>query len=52
MLFGAERLQNVGGNLGSCIKDFRRSFKDKDAIDDKSEITMIEKVGLQEGLLR
>ena len=28
LLFGAKRLRNVGGDLGSAIKGFRRAVKD------------------------
>lgn len=28
LLFGTKRLKNLGGDLGSAMKDFRKSFKD------------------------
>lgn len=30
LLFGAKRLRNVGGDLGSAIKGFRGAMKDKE----------------------
>lgn len=30
MLFGTKRLRGLGGDLGSAIKGFRESIKDKD----------------------
>ena len=34
ILFGAKRLKNVGGDLGSAIKGFKKAVKDED---DKKE---------------
>jgi sec-independent protein translocase protein TatA len=40
LLFGAKRLRNVGGDLGSAIKGFKKAMKDgdkakgNDALDD------------------
>ena len=34
LLFGAKRLRNVGSDLGSAVKGFKKSIKDED---DKSE---------------
>ncbi|HIE40889.1 MAG TPA: twin-arginine translocase TatA/TatE family subunit [Thiomicrorhabdus sp.] len=34
VLFGAKRLKNVGGDLGSAIKGFKKAVKDED---DKKE---------------
>ncbi|MCB1608513.1 MAG: twin-arginine translocase TatA/TatE family subunit [Xanthomonadales bacterium] len=28
LLFGTKRLKNLGGDLGSAMRDFRKSFKD------------------------
>ena len=51
LLFGAKRLRNVGGDLGSAIKGFRSAVKDGDKdkadadnqkLDEKSEGTVIE----------
>jgi len=30
VLFGAKRLRNLGGDLGSAIKGFRQAMKDED----------------------
>ncbi len=30
VLFGAKRLKNVGGDLGSAIKGFKKAVKDED----------------------
>ncbi len=35
LLFGAKRLRNIGGDLGSAVKGFRTAIKDEDK--DKSE---------------
>lgn len=31
LLFGAKRLRNVGGDLGSAVKGFKKAMKDEDA---------------------
>lgn len=36
LLFGAKRLRNVGGDLGSAIKGFRSAMKDGTAEEKKS----------------
>ncbi len=30
LLFGAKRLRNIGGDLGSAVKGFRSAIKDED----------------------
>jgi len=30
VLFGAKRLRNVGGDLGSAVKGFRKAMKDEE----------------------
>lgn len=30
MLFGTKRLRNIGGDLGSAVKGFRKSMQDDD----------------------
>lgn len=38
LLFGTKKLRNVGGDLGSAIKNFKKSVKDEQQVaDDKSE---------------
>lgn len=38
LLFGTKKLRNVGGDLGSAIKNFKKSVKDEQPVaDDKSE---------------
>lgn len=34
VLFGAKRLKNVGGDLGSAIKGFKNAVKEEDKKDD------------------
>ncbi len=34
LLFGAKRLRNVGGDLGSAVKGFKSAMKDGEAGDD------------------
>ncbi|SMN16995.1 Twin-arginine translocation protein TatA [uncultured Candidatus Thioglobus sp.] len=40
LLFGGKRLKNIGGDLGSAIKGFKKSMKDSDnnKLDDKDDI--------------
>jgi len=37
LLFGTKKLRNVGGDLGGAIKNFKKSVKDEEAVDDKSD---------------
>ncbi|MDH5355314.1 MAG: twin-arginine translocase TatA/TatE family subunit [Gammaproteobacteria bacterium] len=38
LLFGTKKLRNVGGDLGSAIKNFKKSVKDEQQVaEDKSE---------------
>jgi sec-independent protein translocase protein TatA len=37
MLFGTKRLRNIGGDLGSAIKGFRKSMQADDDSADKSD---------------
>ena len=37
LLFGTKKLRNVGGDLGSAIKNFKKSVKDEKVDDDKSD---------------
>ena len=37
LLFGTKKLRNVGGDLGSAIKNFKKSVKEEEAVDDKSD---------------
>ena len=38
MLFGTKRLRNLGGDLGSAVKGFRKSMQgDVDPVDEKSD---------------
>lgn len=40
MLFGTKRLRNLGGDLGSAVKGFRKSMQgDEDPADEKSDDT-------------
>ncbi|MCH9692067.1 MAG: twin-arginine translocase TatA/TatE family subunit [Gammaproteobacteria bacterium] len=36
LLFGTKRLRNLGGDLGSAIKGFKKSMKD-DGVEDETE---------------
>lgn len=40
LLFGGKRLKNIGGDLGSAIKGFKKSMTDNESskLDDKDEI--------------
>ncbi len=35
LLFGTKKLRNVGGDLGSAIKNFKKSVKDEEVGKDK-----------------
>ena len=37
MLFGTKRLKNLGGDLGSAVKGFRKSMSDDDSSDSPVE---------------
>ena len=37
LLFGTKKLRNVGGDLGGAIKNFKKSVKDEEAVDDKND---------------
>jgi len=37
LLFGTKKLRNVGGDLGGAIKNFKKSVKEEEAVDDKSD---------------
>lgn len=39
LIFGGKRLKNIGGDLGSAIKGFKKSMKDgEEQIDNKDEV--------------
>jgi sec-independent protein translocase protein TatA len=42
LLFGAKRLRNVGGDLGSAIKGFKSAMKDGSEKKDKPQERVIE----------
>ena len=42
MLFGTKRLRNIGGDLGSAIKGFKKSMKDEEQADEKLESSATE----------
>ena len=37
LLFGTKKLRNVGGDLGSAIKNFKKSVKEEETVDEKSD---------------
>ena len=37
MIFGTKRLKNIGGDLGSAIKGFKKSMADDDAAESTSD---------------
>ncbi|MBO9469642.1 twin-arginine translocase TatA/TatE family subunit [Endozoicomonas sp. G2_2] len=39
LIFGTKRLRNLGGDLGSALKDFRGAMKDSEAEDEKDTTT-------------
>ncbi len=46
MIFGTKRLRNIGGDLGSAIKGFKKGLKEEEpaAVEDKSEKSDTENV--------
>jgi len=43
LIFGGKRLKNIGGDLGSAIKGFKKSMKDgEEQIDNKDKDEIIE----------
>ena len=45
LLFGAKRLRNIGGDLGSAVKGFKKAIKDEDG----SKIEQSERSGCLTG---
>lgn len=45
VLFGAKRLKNVGGDLGSAIKGFKSAVKDEEEKKDEAGKTLEKKDG-------
>ena len=37
LLFGTKKLRNVGGDLGSAIRNFKKSVKDEEVAHDKAD---------------
>jgi len=37
MLFGTKKLRNIGGDLGSAIKDFKNVFKENEPLENKKD---------------
>ena len=37
LLFGTKKLRNVGGDLGGAIRSFKKSVKEEEVAEDKSE---------------
>ena len=37
LLFGTKKLRNVGGDLGGAIKNFKKSVKDEDVVQDNPD---------------
>ena len=38
LIFGGKRLKNIGGDLGSAIKGFKKSMTNEDKLDKKEDI--------------
>jgi len=38
LLFGAKRLRNIGGDLGSAVKGFRSAIKDEEKDSEKTQV--------------
>ncbi len=43
LLFGTKKLRNMGGDLGSAIKNFRKSVKDPDGQDSDTDADTTER---------
>ncbi len=39
MVFGTKRLRNIGSDLGSAVKGFRKGMEDENAPDDPEQIS-------------
>ena len=37
LIFGTKRIRNVGGDLGSFVKGFKKAVKEDKSLDDKKE---------------
>jgi sec-independent protein translocase protein TatA len=37
LLFGTKKLRNVGGDLGGAIRSFKKSVKDEEVAEEKSD---------------
>jgi len=37
LLFGTKKLRNVGGDLGGAIRSFKKSVKEEEVAEDKSD---------------
>jgi sec-independent protein translocase protein TatA len=37
LLFGTKKLRNVGGDLGGAIRSFKKSVKDEEVVEEKSD---------------
>ncbi|ANS83962.1 Sec-independent protein translocase subunit TatA [Vibrio scophthalmi] len=37
LLFGTKKLRNIGGDLGSAVKGFKKAMSDEDASQDKKD---------------
>lgn len=42
LIFGAKRLRNLGGDLGSAVKGFKTAIKEDPGADDKADPEQIE----------
>ena len=49
VLFGAKRLRNIGGDLGSAVKGFRSAVKDEETKKDESAKIESAKIESAEG---
>ena len=43
LLFGAKRLRNIGGDLGSAVKGFKKAIKDEETAPEKAASEHLEK---------
>ncbi len=48
LLFGTKKLRNLGGDLGSAIKGFKKAVGDEKVTDEKKSDTIVNKSAVEE----
>ncbi|MFT5139395.1 MAG: sec-independent protein translocase protein TatA [Lysobacterales bacterium] len=45
LVFGTKRLRNIGSDLGSAVKGFRKGMEDESSSDDPDQLAPVEMTG-------